>query len=163
MIHIRHATTDDASAMLEIYNDAILNTTAVYSYEPVTLENRIEWLEGKVRDGWPVFVAEDAGMVLGYSSYGPFRTWPAYLHTVENSIYVHPAHRGRGIGKLLIPPLLEGARSQQMHALIAGIDAENEASRKLHVHFGFEKVAHFREVGFKFGRWLDLTFLALLL
>jgi L-amino acid N-acyltransferase len=162
-MHVRPATTTDAPVMLEIYNDAILNTTALYSYEPVTLENRIEWLEGKARDGWPVFVAEDAGNVLGYSSYGPFRTWPAYLHTVENSIYVHPAHRGRGIGKLLIPPLLEAARSQQMHALIAGIDAENAASRKLHEHFGFEKVAHFREVGFKFGRWLDLTFLELLL
>jgi L-amino acid N-acyltransferase len=162
-MHIRFATTDDASAMLEIYNDAILNTTAVYSDEPVTLENRIEWLEGKARDGWPVFVAEDAGVVLGYSSYGPFRAWPAYLHTVENSVYVHPAHRGQGVGKLLIPPLLEAARDQQMHALIAGIDAENEASRRLHEHFGFEKVAHFREVGFKFGRWLDLTFLELLL
>jgi L-amino acid N-acyltransferase len=162
-MRVRPATTDDAPAVLEIYNDAILNTTAVYSYEPVTLKNRIEWLEGKARDGWPVFVAEDAGNVLGYSSYGPFRTWPAYLHTVENSIYVHPAHRGYGIGKLLIPPLLEAARSQQMHALIAGIDAENAASRKLHEHFGFEKVAHFREVGFKFGRWLDLTFMELLL
>jgi L-amino acid N-acyltransferase len=162
-MRVRPATTNDAPVMLEIYNDAILKTTAVYSYEAVTLENRIEWLEGKARDGWPVFVAEDAGNVLGYSSYGPFRAWPAYVHTVENSIYVHPAHRGRGIGKLLIPPLLEAARSQQMHALIAGIDAENEASRRLHEHFGFEKIAHFREVGFKFGRWLDLTFLELLL
>jgi L-amino acid N-acyltransferase len=162
-MRVRHATLADAPALLEIYNDAILNTTAVYSFDPVTLENRIEWLEGKARDGWPVFVAEDADQVVGFSSYGSFRAWPAYLHTVENSVYVHPASRGRGVGKLLIPPLLEAARDQKMHAFIAGIDATNEASRRLHAHFGFEQVAHFKEVGFKFGRWLDLTFMELLL
>jgi L-amino acid N-acyltransferase len=157
-VNIRPATLEDVVAILEIYNDAILHTTAVYSYDPVTLENRIEWLEGKARDGWPVFVAEDAGKVVGFSSYGPFRAWPAYLHTVENSVYVHPDHRGLGVGKRLIPPLFEAARAQHMHAFIAGIDAENLSSQRLHQHFGFEKVAHFCEVGFKFGRWLDLTF-----
>ena len=162
-MQVRHATLDDAPDLLEIYNDAILHTTAVYTYDPVTVENRIEWLEGKARDGWPVFVAEDAGKVIGFSSYGPFRAWPAYLYTIENSVYVHPAHRGQGIGKLLIPPLLEAARNQNMHAIIAGIDATNVASQRLHAHFGFEQVAHFREVGFKFGRWLDLTFMELLL
>ena len=111
-MNIRPASLEDASAILEIYNDAILHTTAVYSYDPVTLENRIEWLEGKARDGWPVLIAEDAGRVIGFSSYGLFRAWPAYLHTVENSVYVHPDHRGRGVGKLLISPLLEAARAQ---------------------------------------------------
>ena len=162
-MNVRPVRPEDAAAILEIYNDAIINTTAVYSYDPVTLENRIEWLEAKARDGWPVFVAEDAGQVVGFSAYGPFRAWPAYLHTIENSIYVHPSRRGQGIGKLLIPPLIEAARAHQMHAMIAGIDAANEASARLHAHFGFEKVAHFREVGFKFGRWLDLTFMELLL
>jgi L-amino acid N-acyltransferase len=162
-MNIRPARLEDASAILEIYNDAILNTTAVYSYDPVTLENRIQWFEEKTRAAWPVFVADDAGQVIGFSSYGPFRAWPAYLHTVENSIYVHPDWRGRGVGKLLIPPLLEAARAQNLHAFIAGIDAENLSSQRLHQHFGFEKVAHFREVGFKFGRWLDLTFWQVLL
>lgn len=162
-MQVRHATHSDARALLEIYNDAILNTTAVYSFDAVTLENRIQWLEGKSRDGWPVFIVEDAGQVIGFSSYGSFRAWPAYLHTVENSVYVHPAARGRGVGTLLIPPLLEAARAQKMHAFIAGIDATNAASRRLHAHFGFKEVAHFREVGFKFGRWLDLTFMELLL
>jgi L-amino acid N-acyltransferase len=162
-VRVRPATPEDAAAILEIYNDAILQTTAVYSHEPVTLENRLEWLEGKARDGWPVFVADDERTVVGCSSYGPFRAWPAYLHTVENSVYVHPDHRGRGIGKLLIPPLFEAARAQDMHAFIAGIDAENRPSQRLHQHFGFEQVAHFREVGFKFGRWLNLTFWQVLL
>ncbi len=162
-MRLRPATPQDAAAILEIYNDAILNTTAVYSYDPVILENRLEWLEAKARDGWPVFVADDAGQVVGFSAYGAFRAWPAYLHTVENSVYVHPGRRGQGIGKLLIPPLIEAARAQNMHAMIAGIDATNEVSARLHAHFGFEKVAHFREVGFKFGRWLDLSFMELML
>jgi L-amino acid N-acyltransferase len=130
-MNIRPARLEDASAILEIYNDAILNTTAVYSYDPVTLENRIQWFEEKTRAAWPVFVADDAGQVIGFSSYGPFRAWPAYLHTVENSIYVHPDWRGRGVGKLLIPPLLEAARAQNLHAFIAGIDAENLSSQRL--------------------------------
>jgi L-amino acid N-acyltransferase len=160
---IRNATLEDAPAILEIYNDAIINTTAVYRYEPETLQNRIEWLNQKERDGWPVFVLEEHGQILGFSTYGPFRAWPAYLHTIENSIYVHPNWRGRGIGKTLIPPLLEAARANNMHALVAGIEATNEVSLRLHAHFGFEKVAHFKQVGFKFDRWLDLVFMELLL
>jgi L-amino acid N-acyltransferase len=160
---IRPATVNDAPAILKIYNDAIINTTAVYSYDPVTLESRVEWLEQKQQGGWPVFVLEQNGNVLGFSSYGPFRAWPAYSHTIENSVYVHPRWRGHGIGKRLIPPLIEAARAGGMHALIAGIDASNDASLRLHTHFGFERVAHFKEVGFKFGRWLDLVFMELLL
>ena len=162
-MNVRPATLNDAPAILDIFNDAVVNTTAVYFYDPVTLQNRIEWLEDKARGGWPVFVAEDAGEVIGFSAYGPFRPWPAYLHSAEHSVYVHPKRRGQGVGKLLLPPLFEAARAQRIHALIAGIDAENAASQRLHAHFGFEKVAHFREVGFKFGRWLDLTFWQVLL
>jgi L-amino acid N-acyltransferase len=163
MPFIRPTEIKDLSAITEIYNDAILNTTAVYSYDPVTVESRQVWLEDKVKQSFPVFVAEEDVQVIGFSSYGAFRAWPAYSHSVENSIYIHPDYRGRGVGKLLIPPLLESARKQNMHTMIAGIDASNAVSIKLHQGFGFEKVAHFKEVGYKFNRWLDLVFMQLML
>lgn len=163
MIKIRAATEQDLPAILTIYNDAILTTTAVYDYQPHTLAMRQAWYEAKVAGGWPVFVADDAGVVVGFSSLGPFRAWAAYQYTVENSIYVATARHGQGIGKLLLPPLIETARCMEMHAVIAGIDAANVASYRLHQRFGFVEVAHFREVGYKFGRWLDLKFLELLL
>lgn len=151
-MEIRAARQADVAGILEIYNDAILHTTAVYSYEPVTPEDRLAWFKMKTEQGWPVFVAEEGGVVVGFSTYGPFRPWPAYLHSVENSVYVHPQRRGQGVGKLLIPPLLEQAKAQGKRAFIAGIDSQNEVSIRLHAHFGFEQVAHFKEVGFKFGR-----------
>lgn len=101
--------------------------------------------------------------VVGFSSYGPFRNWPGYKHTVENSVYVSEEVRGKGIAKLLMPPIIETARRQNMHAMVAGIEASNEASIKLHQHFGFKEVAHFKEVGWKFERWMDLKFLELIL
>ncbi len=160
---IRPATKADLLTILEIYNDAIMHTTAVYSYEPHTLEMRLAWFETRAKDGFPVFVAEENGLVLGFSSYGAFRAWAAYEFTVEGSIYVHPKHRGRGIGKALIPPLLEHAKANGKHAFIAGIDATNTASIRLHQHFGFLEVGMFKEVGWKFDRWLDLLFFQLLL
>lgn len=163
MIDIRQATAQDLPAMLAIYNEAILTTTAVYDYYPHTLAMRQAWYDAKVAAGLPVFVAEDAGEVVGFSSLGPFRAWAAYKYTVENSIYVAADHRGQGIGKLLLAPLIEAARRLEMHAIIAGIDATNLVSYRLHQSFGFVEVAHFREVGYKFGRWLDLKFLELLL
>ena len=163
MISIRSATEKDVPALLEIYNHVILNTTAVYSYQPHTLEARREWYASRMKEGYPVFVAEDSGRVVGFSSYGPFRVWPAYKYTIENSVYVAEGQRGKGIGKLLIQPLIDEARRHDYHAIIAGVDASNESSLRLHRSFGFEEVAHFRQVGFKFGRWLDLKFLELLL
>ena len=163
MITIRPAREADLPEILEIYNHVILNTTAVYSYEPHTLEMRKAWYDDKVRNGYPLFVAEDAGRVAGLSTYGPFRVWPAYGYTIENSIYVAADCRGKGIARLLMQPLIDAARAQEYHAIIASIDASNEASLRLHRSFGFEEVAHFREVGYKFGRWLDLKFLELLL
>ena len=163
MIEIRSATAADLPAILTIYNDAILTTTAVYDYQPHTLAMRQAWYEAKIAAGLPVFVADDAGMVVGFSSLGPFRAWAAYKYTVENSIYVAAERRGQGIGKLLLLPLIDAARQLEMHAIIAGIDATNVASYRLHQRCGFVEVAHFREVGYKFGRWLDLKFLELLL
>ena len=163
MITIRHATEDDLPAILEIYNDVILHTTAVYDYEPHTLEMRRQWFITKKEQGFPVFVAADGEKIVGLSSIGPFRAWAAYKYSVENSVYVSADSRGQGIGKLLIPPLIVVARELGLHTIIAGIDAANEASLKLHEHFGFKEVAHFREVGYKFDRWLDLKFLQLVL
>ena len=163
MIIIRHATEDDLPEILAIYNDVIINTTAVYDYEPHTLEMRHQWFKTKQEQGFPVFVATENEKIVGLSSIGPFRAWAAYKFSVENSVYVASDSRGKGIGKLLLPPLIEAAKNLGLHTIIAGIDATNEASIKLHRHFGFEEVAHFKEVGFKFNRWLDLKFLQLVI
>ena len=163
MINIRPAREADLPEILDIYNHVILNTTAVYSYKPHTLEMRKAWYDDKVKCGYPIFIAEDAGRLAGLSTYGPFRVWPAYKYTIENSIYVAADQRGKGVARLLMQPLIDSARRQDYHAIIAGIDSTNEASLRLHRSFGFEEVAHFREVGYKFGRWLDLKFLELLL
>jgi L-amino acid N-acyltransferase YncA len=163
MIAIREAVEIDLPGMLVIYNDIILNTTAVYDYEPHTLAMRQQWFATKKQQGFPVFIAEEEGAILGFSSIGPFRAWAAYKYTVENSVYVATGARGKGIGKLLMPPLIEATRQRQLHTMAAGIDATNEASIRLHTHFGFVEVAHFKEVGYKFDKWLDLKFLQLML
>ncbi len=163
MINIRSAAAADLPGILEIYNEIILHTTAVYQYETHTLDMRREWYDAKLKAGYPVFVAESAGAIAGFSTIGPFRAWQAYKYTVENSVYVDAAQRGKGIGKLLLAPLIRAATAMNMHAIIAGIDATNKASLRLHGSFGFEEVAHFRQVGYKFGNWLDLKFLELLL
>lgn len=163
MVEIRQAVYDDLPQMLDIYNDVILNTTAVYDYEAHTLEMRRQWFETKQQQSFPVFVAEEDGAVLGFSSIGPFRAWAAYKYTVENSIYVKANCRGKGVGKLLLQPLIEASKALGMHTIVAGIDASNDASIYLHKQFGFEEVAHFKQVGYKFDKWLDLTFLQLML
>jgi L-amino acid N-acyltransferase len=128
-----------------------------------TLEMRREWFNQRKQQGFPIFVAEENGKILGFSTFGSFRPWPGYSNTVENSVYVAANARGRGVAKLLMPPLIDAARQLGIHAIVAGIDADNEASIALHKQFGFVEVAHFKEVGWKFGRWLDLKFLELLL
>jgi len=163
MVHIRNAEEKDLPAILAIYNDVIVNTTAVYDYEPHTPAMRLAWFNVKKEQGFPVFVAVENGKVLGLSSIGPFRAWAAYQFSVENSIYVAAEARGKGIGKMLMPPIIDAARQLGMHTMLAGIDASNEASIQLHKDFGFEEVAHFKQVGWKFGRWLDLKFLQLII
>jgi L-amino acid N-acyltransferase YncA len=160
---IRNATVDDLPGILEIYNHAIINTTAVYSEQPHTLDMRLAWYNDRISNGFPVFVAEINGAVTGFSTFGHFRAWPCYRYTVEHSVYVHVDHRGNGLSKLLMQPLIDRAREMKRHVMIAGIDGENEVSYRLHQSFGFVEVAHFKEVGFKFGRWLDLKFMELIL
>ena len=162
MVTIRNSDHADVPALLEIYNDIILNTTAVWHEEPHTLDMRRQWLIDKGIQGLPVFVAEENGEVIGFSTIGPFRPWAGYRFTVENSVYVAAAHRGKGVAALLMPPLINAAKLLGLHAVVAGIEASNEASILLHKKFGFVEVAHFKEVGYKFDRWLDLKFLELI-
>ena len=154
----------DLPGVLGIYNEAVLNTTATYDYEPRTLEQRIAWFDDHERSAYPVFVAvAEEGRVVGWSALNRFHDRPGYRFTSENSIYVAADRRGQGIGKLLMPPLIQAARDRGLRAIIAGIDATNEASLRLHASFGFERVACMRQVGYKFERWLDLIYMELLL
>jgi phosphinothricin acetyltransferase len=158
-ILIRPATRDDVPRILAIYNDAVLNTTASWDYEPSTLDARLAWYDEQVECNFPIFVADDAGEIVGWSAFGKFRAKIGYQFSVENSVYVAADRRGQGIGKLLMPPLIETAQAQRRHVIIAGVEASNEVSIRLHAHFGFVECARFRQVGYKFGRWLDLVFM----
>lgn len=134
---IREATKKDLACILDIYNDAIVYTTAVYAYKPVTLENRIDWYEQKKTDGYPILVYELDNKVVGFATFGPFRAWPAYKYSIEHSIYVDKEYRKNGIGKSLMKELIAIAQEREYMTLIAGIDAENEKSIALHQNYGF--------------------------
>lgn len=160
MITVRPATEADLPGILEIYNDAVLHTTATYDCEPRTLEQRRQWFEDHRRDNYAVFIAADeAARIVGWSALNPFHARPGYRFTTENSVYIAADRRGQGIGKQLLEPLLEAARVRGLHAIIAAIDATNDASLRLHARFGFERVGHFKQTGFKFGRWLDVIYM----
>jgi len=158
-MEIRDADREDLPGILAIYNVVIATSTAVYSETPSTLDDRIGWWQTRIEQGYPVLVAADATGVVGFASFGDFRAWPGYRFTVEHSVHVRADRRGEGIGTALVSAVVRGASHLGKHVMIAGIDAENAASIRLHERLGFERVAHFREVGFKFGRWLDLVFL----
>ena len=163
MLSLREAVIGDLPALLTIYNDVILNTTAVWSLEPHTLEMRKEWFEQRRMDGFPIIVAEAEGHIVGFASIGNFRAWKGYQFTVENSLYVTAHCRGMGVGKALLAATIEAAKALKLHCIVAGIDGENEVSIALHRQFGFVEVAHLKEVGYKFDRWLDLKFLQLII
>lgn len=156
---IRDAEEADLPSILAIYNDVIASSTAVYMEEPVTLENRRAWWQAHVQQGYPVLVASDESGVVGFATFTDFRAPPGYRFTVEHSIHVHRDRRGRGVGRVLMLPLIDQAAQLGKHVMIGGVDAQNVASIRFHERLGFERVAYFREVGFKFGRWLDLVFL----
>ena len=160
---IRSAEIADLPAILEIVNDEILNSTAIFSHHVVTLENRREWFEARRERNFPVLVAVLGKEVLGFASFGEFRPHDGYLHTVEHSVYVHKDHRGQGLGKVLMLELIKAAKTLNLHAIIGAIDAENVGSMALHEKLGFKHVGTLPEVGFKFGRWLDVAFYQLTL
>jgi L-amino acid N-acyltransferase YncA len=156
---VRDATENDLPGILAIYNDVIARSTAVWTEEPSTLDERRSWFSSRKAAGYPVLVAASGSAVLGFASFGDFRAWPGYRHTVEHSIHVRSEDRRRGVGSALLPVLVERARSLEKHVLLAGIDGENEASIAFHRRFGFTDAGRLREVGRKFGRWIDLVFL----
>ncbi|TWF54750.1 GNAT family N-acetyltransferase [Neorhizobium alkalisoli] len=154
---IRDATEADLSVVMDIYNDAVANTTAIWNEVLVDLDNRKDWFAARKGRGFPVLVATVDGVVVGYASYGDWRAFDGYRHTVEHSVYIHRDCRGGGIGKLLMQALIGKAAENGVHVMIAAIESENAASIALHEKLGFRIAGKFCEVGTKFGRWLDLT------
>lgn len=160
---IRDATDADLPGITDIYNHTVLHTAAVWNDTIADLANRQAWLGERRTKGYPVLVAIEAGFVVGYASFGDWRAWFGYRYTVENSIYVHHEHWRRGIAKALMRPLIERATAMGKHVMVAGIEAQNTASIQLHAQLGFRETGRMAEVGTKFGRWLDLVFMQLLL
>ncbi|MGC0800072.1 N-acetyltransferase family protein [Pantoea agglomerans] len=160
---IRAAVESDAEIIAEIYNDAVLNTTAIWNENRIDVANRIAWINSRQQAGFPVIVAADDNddTVLGYASYGDWRPWDGYRHTVEHSVYVHKDARCKGAGAALMQGLIQLAREAGKHVMVAAIESENAASIALHKKLGFIESGRMTEVGTKFGRWLDLTFLQL--
>jgi phosphinothricin acetyltransferase len=156
---IRPATEADLPAILAITNEVIATSTAIYLDDPVTIEDRRAWFAARRDAGYPVLVADDGAGVLGFATFGDFRAFAGYRHTVEHSVYLRADARGRGLGTVLVSALFDPARALGKHVMIASIDAANEGSIRLHERLGFARGAVLREVGRKFGRWLDLLFM----
>jgi len=153
-----------ANAILDLFNDAIRNTTALYEYTPRASDSMTGWFNDKEVGQFPVIGAESgSGALIGFASYGRFRPHPAYKYTVEHSVYVHADHRRNGVANRLMRELIGAARRQGYHVMVGGIDASNAASIALHAKLGFSHAGTIRHAGFKFGRWLDLAFYQLVL
>lgn len=162
-VQIRDAVATDLDTITAIHNDAVVHTTAIWNETPVDVDDRAAWLAERTRRGFPVIVAADDSGVLGYASYGDWRPHSGYRHTAEHSVYVRGDQRGRGIGRTLMIELIDRARAQGLHVLVAGVDSTNTGSIVLHEKLGFREVGRLPQVGAKFGRWLDLSFLQLVL
>lgn len=161
---LRPATHADLQGILDIYNEAVLNTTATADYELQKMEERVEWFESRKAIDFPIYVAEgEGGLIVGWSSLSPYHARYGYRFTGEVSVYVHADYRGQRVGSLLLPPIIASARELGMHVIVARIDRENKASIRLHERNGFEHVGCIREVFCKFGRWLDVANLQLIL
>ncbi|MGA9872240.1 MAG: N-acetyltransferase family protein [Rhodococcus sp. (in: high G+C Gram-positive bacteria)] len=158
---IRDSTTEDLPAILDIHNDAIRNTTAIWDETEVGLPERMAWLDGRLRAGYPVLTAVVDGRVAGYASYAQWRPKSSYRLTVEHSVYVSNDFHRRGIASALLTELIVRAKSAGIHALVGVIESRNTTSIALHEKFGFVVVGQMPEVGIKFGRWLDLTLMQL--
>jgi len=162
-IRVRPALEVDIPAILDITNHEILHSNVLYEYEPRSLDTQLQWFHDKQKQGWPVLVAELDGAVVGFGTYGKFRERVAYRFSVEHSVYVHKDHRGRAIGNALMVELIDRAKAGGFHTMIGVVDSSNKGSVEFHRKFGFEAVGTFKEVGFKFDRWLDAVFMQLIL
>lgn len=160
---IRRATAADVPAIWAIYNDAVATTTATWDYDPQPLAERQAWFAGHEVSGHAVLVAEVDGRVLGWGAWGPYRAKHGYRLTMEHSVYVDAAARGRGVGRLLLAGLIDTAREAGVHVLVGAVTDDNEVSIALHRAFGFAEVGRMPQVGVKFGRWLTLVLLQLTL
>ncbi|MEN9518462.1 MAG: hypothetical protein RLZZ381_1050 [Cyanobacteriota bacterium] len=151
-------------AILDIFNEAIVNSTALYDYEPRNLATIQTWFKVKAEHNYPIIGIEDNnGRLRGFATYGTFRTHAAYQYSVEHSVYVDAKFRGQGSGKKLLQELVLLAQQQNYHTIIGGIDAENTISIKLHQSLGFTHCGSIKQVGFKFDRWLNLELYQLIL
>ncbi len=159
---VREAVEGDAGGIALIYNDAVLHTTAIWNDSPVSDADRVVWMRARQDAGFPVLVADDGGKVVGYASYGTWRAIDGFRHTVEHSVYVRDDHRGRGLGRTLLAALIERARQAGIHVMVGAIESGNTGSLRLHAALGFTQVGALPQVGEKFGRWLDLTFVQLM-
>jgi L-amino acid N-acyltransferase len=156
-MRIRNATNADLPSILAIYNDVVTNTTAIYDERPSTLEERQSWFDSRLRQGLPVLVAELEGEVVGFSSFGEWRSRWGYRYTVEHSVHVRADCRGRGFGRALIEALFPRAATLGMHMMIGHIDSAASASLRLHEKLGFKIVGTFHEVARLRAGWLSLV------
>jgi phosphinothricin acetyltransferase len=158
-MHIRDAVDADFDQITSIYNDIVTTSTAIYNDRPAAVADRLAWAAARREQGYPVLVLDQESFIAGVASFGDFRSWPGYRFTIEGTVHVHSAARGQGIGSALLRELIMRAGTIGKHSMIAGVDSENSASLRFLERFGFERVGHLREVGFKFNRFLDLVFL----
>jgi L-amino acid N-acyltransferase len=161
-VELRLATLDDAEAIRQIYNAEVTTSTVTFDILPRSLDEQRRYLSER-SGAHAVIVATDGGEVVGFGALSPWRSKPAYSTSVEDSVYVHPGHHGRGIGKTVLAELTRVARAHGFHAVFARIVGGHAASIRLHEALGFEIVGTEREVGRKFGRWLDVVVMELLL
>ena len=162
-IKVRAYKTQDTQAILDIINYNILNSTAIYDYNIRTYEIQKGFLDDKIKKKFPVIVAEEDDKVVGFGMYGEFRFREAYKYTVEHSVYVDHNYHGKGIGKLLLYELIQLAKKQNLHTMIAVIDEENQSSIDFHEKFGFKTVGVIKDSAYKFDRWLHSVFMQLIL
>jgi L-amino acid N-acyltransferase YncA len=154
-IRVRPSTEDDVSAMIAIYTYHIQHGLGDYEIEPLHPDDLKRRRKSMLKRRLPHLVAEQNGVVVGYAYAVPFRKRPAYRYTVKHSIYVHKDHLHEGIGRQLLPALIEACAEAGYRQMISYIDGANIASMQLHENFGFEKIAVLKSIGFKFGHWTD--------
>jgi phosphinothricin acetyltransferase len=157
-MELRDAERADLGGILAIFNEVVANSTAIYVHAPVDLANRQAWFDARQAAGYPVTVAVEDGEVIGFGSFGDWRAAPGYAWTVEHTVHVRAGSRRQGVGRAVLEDLIARARAMDKHVILGGIDAANAASLAMHQSLGFEPVAHFKEVGRKFDRWLDVVF-----